>query len=147
MLEVRQTDDRGRGVFASMPIACGQLLVACQGWLARGDDLQDHWFAMQVGPDLWLCTDGAGLDDCINHSCKPNAGFTTGEPVLHALRDIDVGEEVTWDYSTSIAEIGWTLDCLCGSPNCRGTVRSWSELTSAERGRLRSIALAYLRGR
>jgi hypothetical protein len=145
MLEVRQTTDRGRGVFASAPIARGQLLVACQGWLARSDELQDYWFAMQVGPDSWLCTDGAGLDDCINHSCTPNAGFVTGEPVLHALRDIAIGEEITWDYSTSIAETGWTLDCRCGSSSCRGTVRSWSELTPADCERLRPITLAYLR--
>jgi SET domain-containing protein len=145
MLEVRQTDDRGRGVFASAPIARGQLLVACQGWLARSDELQDHWFAMQVAPDLWLCTDGAGLDDCINHSCTPNAGFTTGEPTLHALRDIVVGEEITWDYSTSIAELGWSLECRCGSEGCRQIVRSWGELTADERERLRSIALRFLR--
>jgi hypothetical protein len=145
MLEVRQTDDRGRGVFASVSIAKGQLLVICEGWLARSDELEDQWFAMQVGPDLWLCTDGAGLDDCINHSCMPNAGFTTGSPVLHALRDIAVGEEITWDYSTSIAEIGWTLECRCGSAGCRGIVRSWSELTAKERDRLRSTALRFLR--
>ncbi|MEI7684009.1 MAG: SET domain-containing protein [Planctomycetota bacterium] len=34
-------------------------------------------------------------DDCGNHSCNPNAGFITGEPILYALRDIDVGEEIT----------------------------------------------------
>ena len=121
------------------------MIVACEGWLARTDELQDHWFAMQVGPDQWLCTDGAGLDDCINHSCTPNAGFTTGEPVLHALRDIVVGEEITWDYSTSIAESGWTLDCRCGSEHCRRIVRSWRELTKEERARLQPLALAYLR--
>ena len=43
---------------------------------------------MQVGPDRWLCSAGEALDDCINHSCDPNAGFATGEPVLYALRDI-----------------------------------------------------------
>jgi hypothetical protein len=146
MLEVRQTGDRGRGAFATAPIKRGQCLVKCEGWLATGTKLEDHWFAMQVGPDLWLCTDGAGLDDCINHSCEPNAGFTSGEPVLYALRDIVLGEEIAWDYSTSIAETGWTLDCKCGSRSCRTIVRSWNELTMAERDRLRPIALAYLRG-
>jgi hypothetical protein len=145
MLEVRQTPNMGRGVFASQPIARGTLLIACQGWLALSDALKDNWQAMQVGPDLWLCSMGDNLDDCINHSCAPNAGFLTGEPVLFALRDIGVGEQIYWDYSTSIAEVGWTLDCLCGSTDCRKLIRSWSELSPKERERLRPLALSYLR--
>ena len=145
MLEVRQTPEMGRGVFATGPITHGTCLVQCAGWLAVTAALDDDWHAMQVGPDLWLCSNGDCLDECINHSCHPNAGFTTGEPVLFALRDFAVGEQITWDYSTSIAEVGWTLQCLCGSAECRGIARSWSELTEAERGRLAPIALGYLR--
>jgi SET domain-containing protein len=144
-LDVRQTPDRGRGVFATHPIRAGERLVALEGWQARTDELDDEWFAMQLGPDLWLCSHGDSLDDCINHSCAPNAGFTTGAPVLYALRDIAPGEEITWDYSTSLSEAGWTLDCLCGTPGCRGIVRAWPELTADERDRLRPIALDYLR--
>src|ERR1019366_7458983 len=111
MLEVRQTAEMGRGVFALEPIAHGTLLVACQGWLAASDALEDDCQRMPVGPDLWLCSTGANLDDCINHSCDPNAGFVTGEPVLYALRDIAAAEQIVWDYSTSIAELGWKLEC------------------------------------
>jgi hypothetical protein len=143
--EIRDTPDKGRGVFAAASIAQGQRIAEIQGWLARDDELDDEWFAMQVGPDLWLCSLGDHLDDCINHSCEPNAGFVTGEPVLFALRDIAAGEEIAWDYSTSIAEHGWSLDCLCGAPTCRGIVRSWRELKPADRTRLAGIALRYLR--
>jgi uncharacterized protein len=139
------TESMGRGVFAITAIARGTCLVACQGWLASSDALQDDWHAMQVGPDTWLCSAGDHLDDCINHSCEPNAGFRTGEPILFALRDIDVDEQIAWDYSTSIAEPGWTLECLCGAATCRGIIRSWWELPPLERMRLEGIALAYLR--
>jgi hypothetical protein len=145
MLEVRQTPNMGRGVYAMVPITRGTCLVKCEGWLAATDKLHDDWHAMQVGPDLWLCSNGDCLDECINHSCEPNAGFATGEPVLFALRDIAAGEQITWDYSTSIAEVGWTLECLCGAGQCRRVVRSWTELSAADRNRLRSIALAFLR--
>ena len=144
-LEVRQTPDMGRGVFATAPIPRGTLLAKCEGWLAAGDKLDDNWHAMQVGPDLWLCSEGDCLDECINHSCDANAGFVTGEAVLYALRDIAVGEQIAWDYSTSIAELGWTLECRCGSANCRGVVRSWPELLPQDRERLRPTALTYLR--
>ena len=144
-LEVRPTADKGRGVFATQPIRAGERIVAIEGWLAEGNDLDENWFALQVGPDLWLCSDGESLDDCINHSCDPNAGFTAGEPILFALRDIAVGEEIAWDYSTSLAEAGWFLECCCGAANCRKIVRSWGELTDRERDRLRPLALQFLR--
>ena len=144
-LEIRDAGEKGRGVFATKPIERGEPIVSVSGWLAKTEELDDNWFAMQIGPDLWLCSDGESLDDCINHSCAPNAGFATGEAKLAALRDIATGEEISWDYSTSLSEAGWTLECCCGAANCRSIVRSWWELTECERDRLRPIALAYLR--
>src|SRR5260370_1689166 len=93
LVSVRQTPNMGRGVFATAPIACGTCIAVCQGWRAATAALHDEWHAMQIGPDLWLCSTGDHLDDCINHSCDPNAGFITGETVLYALRDIAAGEQ------------------------------------------------------
>lgn len=147
LLKVRQTPNMGRGVFAAAPVASGVCIAVCQGWLATTDALHDDWHAMQVGPDLWLCSAGDQLDDCINHSCDPNVGFITGAAALYALRDIGAGEQIGWDYSTSIAEAGWTLHCLCGAAHCRGIIRAWPELSASERDRMRGIALTYLRDR
>ena len=144
-LEVRQTERRGRGVFALEPIARGRRILEFQGRILMSAELTDDLLAMQIGPDEWLCSDGSLLDDCVNHSCDPNAGFLDGEAVLFALRDIAADEEITWDYSTSIAEAGWTLDCRCGSPRCRGLVRAWGELEPETRERLRYVTLRYLR--
>ncbi|MCE9531795.1 MAG: SET domain-containing protein-lysine N-methyltransferase [Planctomycetes bacterium] len=144
-LEIHQTPDKGRGVFAGEAIARGRRILEFQGTVLKSAELTDDMLAMQVGPDDWLCSDGSLLDDCVNHSCDPNAGFLDGEPALFALRDIAAGEEITWDYSTSIGEPGWTLECRCGSPKCRGVVRSWGELEPAEQVRLRAIVLKYLR--
>ena len=99
---------------------------------------------MQIGDDLWLWSDGTLLDDCINHSCDPSGGFVRHDPVLYALRDILPGEEVTWDYSTSISERGWSLDCLCESKSCRGVILPFGDLSVDQQARLRPIALAYL---
>jgi hypothetical protein len=144
-LEIRQTDHKGRGVFALEPIAHGQRILEFQGRVLKTAELTDDLLAMQIGPDEWLCSNGSLLDDCVNHSCDPNAGFLDGTPALYALRDIAAGEEIGWDYSTSIGEPGWTLACRCGSARCRGVVRSWGELASLERERLRPMALSYLR--
>jgi SET domain-containing protein len=146
LLEVRPAGAKGRGVFALAPIARGQRILTLGGRLLPTAALTDDLLALQVGPDQWLCSDGSLLDDLINHACDANTGFPEGEPVLYALRDIATGEEICWDYSTSISEPGWTLECHCGSIHCRRVVRSWPELTDAERHRLRGQALRYLRG-
>jgi uncharacterized protein len=144
-LEVRDAGGKGRGVFAVARIARGELVAPFTGWTLRTSELTDDLFALQIGHDLWLCSHGDQLDDCINHSCDPNTGFSSGEPVLYALRDIAAGEEIVFDYATSIGETGWTLDCTCGSPNCRNVIRSWGELPPDYRERFRPMALAYLR--
>lgn len=144
-LHVRMTPSKGRGLFASRPFRTGELLVRMEGWLSTTEQLDENWLAVQVGQDSWLCSTGELLDDCGNHSCEPNAGFTTGEPVLFALRDIAAGEEICWDYSTSMNIADWSLECRCGSPKCRRVVLPWSELGGDVRQALRPIALAYLR--
>jgi hypothetical protein len=108
--------------------------------------LTEDLLALQVGRDLWLCSDGSSLDDQVNHSCDPNTGFIEGTPVLYALRDIEAGEEISYDYSTSISEPGWSLECHCGSRHCRGTILPWGELEPGYRDRLRGQSLNYLRG-
>ncbi len=144
-LVIGPAGDKGRGVFTRDRIRSGQEILPLEGWLVRTEDLTDDLLALQVGPDLWLCSDGSHLDDFINHSCEPNAGFRHGEPVLYALRDIEPGEEICWDYSTSLSDPGWRMDCRCGSPKCRGVIRPWQELSPADRAGLWAHALGYLR--
>jgi hypothetical protein len=132
-------------VFALEAMAAGRRILALGGRLLPTAALTDDLLALQVETDLWLCSDGSLLDDCINHSCEPNAGFLHGDPVLYALRDIAAGEEICWDYSTSISEAGWSLECCCGAAGCRGVARSWGELPAAHRERLRGVVLSYLR--
>jgi hypothetical protein len=57
----------------------------------------------------------------INHSCDPNVGFA-GNVVLVAMRDVEPGEELTIDYAMFDTADG-TMECHCGSPSCRRTVR------------------------
>src|SRR5947209_18180393 len=134
-LEVRPAGAQGRLVFALAPIARGRRMLALEGRLLPPAALTDDLVALQVGPDLWLCSDGSLLDDLINHSCAANAGFLSGAPVLFALRDIAADEEICWDYSTSISEPGWHLECRCETPACRRVVRPWGELTAPDRKR------------
>jgi SET domain-containing protein len=144
-LEIKKAVPKGRGVFARAAIARGELVAAFTGWILSTHELTDDLFALQIDHDRWLCSHGDQLDDCINHSCEPNTGFLCGETVLFALRDIAPGEEISFDYATSIAEPGWTLECACGSPGCRKLIVPWGEMPTSFRDRMRPAALQYLR--
>lgn len=72
-----------------------------------------------------------------NHACSPNA-FIRGKNELVTLCPIKVGEEITFDYSSTMVEnvekinqagIGvWSSTCHCGSPQCRGKIDQFQTL-------------------
>jgi hypothetical protein len=61
--------------------------------------------------------------DSINHSCEPNCGMRNATTIV-AMRDIAVGEELTFDYAMSDASDYDEFDCNCGTSLCRGRVRA-----------------------
>lgn len=68
----------------------------------------------------------------INHSCNPNceAWIVGRKIIIHALQDIQAGEELTFDYGFDV-DCYEDHPCLCGSPNCKGYIVSrqqWTEL-------------------
>ena len=134
----------GRGVFAAGPIAGGEEIMRYGGPFLRYDQTTPQTLAVQVGPDLYLGGSG-GADDFVNHSCEPNAGLVVrddGRDVrLVAVRDIAAGEEVCFDYSTTMDEDDFELDCGCGSPNCRGRVRDFKHLPTELKRRYASLGI------
>ncbi len=127
--EVRRCE-LGRGLFAGRKIREGEEIFRWEGVteglsqvVRRGAVEEAN--ALQVGPRTYIYPQGDGL--YINHSCSPNTGLR--EDVIHcALRDIEPGEELRFDYSTSLSENRWTMDCRCGARLCRQQVRDFHEL-------------------
>jgi SET domain-containing protein len=57
-----------------------------------------------------------------NHSCEPNASFDE-DGMLVAVREIGVGEEITFDYlAHPIPASPWNFQCVCGSKKCVGWI-------------------------
>ena len=101
--------------------------------------------AIQVGVNEWMWSSG-GLDDLVNHSCEPNLGLFpmrgavgaargTGHDLgglyLVARKDIAVGEELSFDYSTSMVDEPWAMECACGEAACRGKIANFLDTPSA----------------
>jgi len=120
----------GLGVFVRRAYRAGEPILEFRGavvdfpfTLGQGDREGD---ALQIGPGVYLDLEGTGR--LVNHSCIPNAGVRD-RVVLVAARDLEPGEEVLYDYSTTMDEDHWTLECRCGQPACRGLVRDFKWLT------------------
>ena len=118
----------GCGVFAREPIQKGELLSLWGGRIVTKHELDPNMpnftqRILQIEEGFYLETP-ADLEpaDCFNHSCEPNVGFT-GQLGLVAMRDIEAGEELNFDYAMCDGTPYDEFDCRCGSENCRGLVR------------------------
>jgi hypothetical protein len=110
-------------------------------------DTFDH--SLQIGPDTYLGPSGR-LDDYVNHACDPNCGIVNAleHVLLVAIRPIAAGEEIAYDYSTTMINRTWRLEvCRCGSPRCRGFVGDYVDLPRAVRRRYERLGVvpSYVR--
>lgn len=113
----------GRGLFSRGPIAAGTEILRFTGPILTLNEVRKQGpvqaaNALQIGVDRYLDLDEPGR--FINHSCAPNAAVI-GDTTLVAIRPIAAGEEIRFDYSTTISD-GWTMACRCGAKNCRGLI-------------------------
>ena len=121
--------DFGRGLFAKRAIKKGEVIfkfvgkiINFQQTLNRKDNFGDP---LQIGKDIYL-----NLEEpmrFINHSCNPNTGLKN-DVLLIALENIQKGEEIYFDYSTSMDEDYWTMHCKCGNENCRKLIKDFRHL-------------------
>lgn len=133
--------DVGRGLFAAEAIEPGREILRFTGPLltlnevrAKGSGAAN---ALQIGVDRYLDLDEPGR--FVNHSCAPNAGVVDNKRLV-ALCAIAPGEEIRFDYSTTISD-GWTMSCRCGKAECRGLVVAFQMLPSPLRWRYAVLGL------
>lgn len=64
----------------------------------------------------------------INHSCEPNVFFDTRNMVVTALREIKMGEELTFFYPSTEWSMDRGFDCRCASKDCIGRIQGAAHL-------------------
>lgn len=124
----------GLGVFAKKNFAKGKRLIRFTGPIYTYDQLppdyqvQEGHF-VQIGKNTEMGPSG-GIDDYFNHSCDPNAGLiVSGQTVwLIAIKQITAGEEITFDYSTTMDGDDWEIACNCGTARCRKRISNFSSI-------------------
>lgn len=138
-LEIKDTGKYDNGVFAKKAIKKGDFVYQLSGeriseeecWNrinAQQENLSDP---LQIG--LYEYIDLNEFSRSFNHSCDPNTGIRN-ESDLYAIKDINVGDEITYDYSTTVGPNisfeEWSMDCLCGSKNCRKIISNILSINS-----------------
>ncbi|MBI0476645.1 SET domain-containing protein-lysine N-methyltransferase [Sphingomonas sp. MA1305] len=146
------TTHLGKAVFAARAFAEGEELTRFSGRRVAASRVpralngaRDRF--LQIARDRYMGPSGR-IDDLINHSCAPNAGlrFEREGVVLVALTPIAPNEEICWDYSTTLDDPDWSMECRCGTATCRGTIGAFATLP-VERQiwyRLRGVVAPYL---
>lgn len=141
VIEERLSRIHGRGVYALKPFRAGERIVELLGEKItaaesdrRAELLPDdgHTFFFWVDEDLVLdCAVNGNSTRYINHHCEPNceAIIEDDRAFIDAIRDIQSGEELTYDYnicwlSTETPEELAVYACRCGAQSCRGTMLS-----------------------
>jgi uncharacterized protein len=132
LAQARPAGGKGWGSYAVAPISKGDTVAAFGGSVAPRTvletfDADRQARSIQIDEDLYLIsapTPEPG--DMLNHSCEPSCGLM-GASILVALRDLEPGEELTFDYAMCDGSDYDEFACQCGAETCRGIVtgRDW----------------------
>ena len=125
--EARPSGDKGWGSFAIEPIEKGEILATFGGAIVNraqmatmSADRQAR--SVQVDDDCFvLGPPEREPGDSVNHSCNPNGGMKYSVQVV-AMRRIEPGEELSFDYAMTDGSDYDEFECQCGASNCRGKV-------------------------
>jgi SET domain-containing protein len=138
--EIREIPGKGKGIFAKQFIPKGAeiffhdlsklpkfRLNQIETYLQKNPQLDgDHsdyagngFYVIDMSPASYM-----------NHSCDPNCAYkfqTIARKTVTAIRNIEIGEELTLDYTACSIDqfdgnIHWILQCDCNSKNCRREV-------------------------
>jgi hypothetical protein len=137
---IKPSPIQGLGAFATERIRRGTRLIEYTGERMTPDeadrrypddgDQRHHTYLFAIDDDVVIDAAVGGNDArFINHSCAPNCDAVIDDKriFIEAIRDIEPGEELTYDYAYVLDErhtptAKRRYPCNCGSSRCRGTI-------------------------
>ncbi|MDB5960038.1 MAG: protein-lysine N-methyltransferase [Massilia sp.] len=151
--KVKRSPIHGNGVFATRDIEAGERIIEYTGrridWAealrrtAASNGPVNHTFYFSLADGKVIDGGDQGNDArWINHACGPNceAYEDEGRVFIHALRHIEAGEELNYNYALVYDErhtpkVKQAFACLCGTPECQGTMLAPKKRKSRAAGR------------
>nr|XP_053639713.1 uncharacterized protein LOC128693874 [Cherax quadricarinatus] len=138
------TPNKGWGIKTTQEIKAGTFIMEYVGEVVSEKEFKlrmqtkyandTHHYCLNL--DRGMVIDGHRMGgDCrfVNHSCDPNCEmqkwYVNGQyrMALFALKDIEEGTELTYDYNFSLFNPAEGQECKCGSENCRGVIGAKSQ--------------------
>jgi hypothetical protein len=120
---------QGRGLFARTALPKGTRVLEYTGEKISKEESawrcqQQNWYIFSIDDQFDL--DGNfewNTARLVNHSCNPNceASLEEGRIWINALRDIEPGEELTFDYGYDLEDYR-EHPCHCGAAECAGFI-------------------------
>jgi hypothetical protein len=115
---------KGLGIYATRPIPAGTTVAGFGGHVVERQEfdtldegLRTH--SLQIDDRLYMVSvPPFAPADLVNHSCEPNCGII-GSCLLVTMTDIEVGEELCFDYAMTDTNDYDEFVCACGTPSCR----------------------------
>jgi SET domain-containing protein len=141
-IQVRRSGVHGRGVYAIRKIKKGETIIEYKGQMITWKEAEkrhphdpkdpDHTFFFHIDDKHVIDANvGGNAARWINHACHPNCESDIDEDnhrvYIKALRKIEPGEELFYDYGLVIDEpytkkVKKQFACRCGARDCRGTM-------------------------
>ena len=129
---------KGRGLFVKERCSSGDFIVEYVGVAVRRECLDRLFMEYKSERMLYIMAldtgvyidarHRGGIARYINHSCEPNCKVDRWKvrgvlrACVFAIRDIEVGEELSFDYQWGRKRGRALTKCHCGSAMCRGTI-------------------------
>lgn len=139
-IQTRRSGVHGKGVFALADLAEGETIIEYVGEVISWREAlrrhphdptdPNHTFYFHIDEKHVIdAKHGGNSSRWINHACKPNceADEDAGRVFIKALRNIEAGEELFYDYGLIIDAVHTKkllaeYPCWCGAKKCRGTL-------------------------
>jgi SET domain-containing protein len=133
LFEVKNSGDKGKGLFAKESIPIGTIVsFECPQCIRMPKDVfesiptnKEKSLILKYG---YRKADGSYLLPCdeiiyLNHSCNANI-LDSGKGFDIVVKDISKGEEATYDYRSFFFHDSNEFECMCGEDNCCKILRS-----------------------
>lgn len=131
--EVRDTQNKGRGIFTKKDIPAGTIIGDYIGILTPASQVKEPshlFYEFYYNDDVSIIPDRNKVGvHLVNHSCMPNCDSYPyhGHTLIFTLRHIFPDEELSYSYllepSNTEKEACHHI-CHCGTPLCKGTMHT-----------------------
>ena len=145
LIEIKKTS-AGKGLFAKKGIKKNSIVFHFEGKI--DDDAHTNPESLQIGEDQFL-ESSVKFDDFLNHSCEPDCYIDWQNLNLISLRDIQNGEELSFNYNTAEFDLinmdeNCSFKCQCNSKNCIGEVKGFRYLSFEQKKKIQNFLSFYL---